>query len=78
MNSNPLRLDLNDLHCRMAIEHGVKLIINTDAHNEAGLDRLEYGVATAARGWATKEDVLNTLPWEKLKEWMQMKQSLHS
>ena len=78
VNSNPMRLDLNDLHCRMAIDHGVKLIINTDAHNKVGLDRLEYGVATAARGWATKGDVLNTLPWEKLKEWIQMKQSLHS
>lgn len=78
VNSNPMRLDLNDLHCRMAIDHGVKLIINTDAHNKMGLDRLEYGVATAAKGWATKEDVLNTLPWEKLKERLQMKQSLHS
>ena len=78
VNSNPMRLDLNDLHCRMAIDHGVKLIINTDAHNRAGLDRLEYGVATAARGWATPGDVLNTLAWEKLKEWVQMKQRRHS
>jgi len=78
VNSNPMRLDLNDLHCRMAIDVGIKLIINTDAHNKVGLDRLEYGVATAARGWATKGDVLNTLPWEKLREWIQIKQSLHS
>jgi len=61
INANPYRLDLKDTHCRMAIEKGVKLAIGTDAHSAAGLGLMPFGVATAARGWATKADVLNTL-----------------
>jgi len=60
LNANPWRLDLKDTHCRMAIEAGVKLVIGTDTHNIAGLGLMGFGVATAARGWATKADILNT------------------
>ena len=69
VNANPWRLDLKDVHCRMAIEAGVKLVIGTDAHSIAGLDLMGYGVATAARGWATKADVLNTFSAAKIKSW---------
>ncbi|HUW19113.1 MAG TPA: DNA polymerase/3'-5' exonuclease PolX [Sedimentisphaerales bacterium] len=70
VNANPYRLDLKDTHCRMAVEAGVKLVIGTDAHNVAGLGLIGFGVATAARGWATKADVLNTLPAAKIKSWV--------
>jgi len=73
VNANPYRLDLKDLHCRMAAERGVKLVIGTDAHSVEGLGLMEFGVATAARGWATKTDVLNTLPLGKLKSWIAKK-----
>ncbi len=70
VNANPWRLDLKDIHCRMAIEAGVKLVIGTDAHSVAGLGLMGFGVATAARGWATKADVLNTLSSAaKIKSW---------
>jgi DNA polymerase (family 10) len=69
VNANPWRLDLKDTHCRMAIEAGVKLVIGTDAHSVEGLVLMRYGVATAARGWATKADVLNTLTASKIKSW---------
>ena len=69
VNANPWRLDLKDVHCKMAIEAGVKLVIGTDAHSIAGLDFMEYGVATAARGWVTKADVLNTFSAAKIKSW---------
>jgi DNA polymerase (family 10) len=69
VNANPWRLDLKDTHCRMAIEAGVKLVIGTDAHSIGGLGLMSYGVATAARGWATKADVLNTLTASKIKSW---------
>jgi DNA polymerase (family 10) len=69
VNANPWRLDLKDIHCRMAIEAGVKLVIGTDAHSVAGLGLMGFGVATAARGWATKADVLNTLSAAKIKSW---------
>jgi DNA polymerase (family 10) len=73
VNANPWRLDLKDIHCRMAIEAGVKLAIGTDAHSTNGLGLMGYGVATAGRGWATKSDVLNTLPLAKLKSWIKTK-----
>ena len=73
VNANPWRLDLKDTHCRMAVEAGVKLVIGTDAHSIGGLGLMGYGVATAARGWATKADVLNTLSAAKIKTWVKAK-----
>jgi DNA polymerase (family 10) len=73
VNANPWRLDLKDIHCRMAIEAGVKLVIGTDAHSVAGLGLMGFGVATAGRGWATKGDVLNTLSAAKIKSWVKRK-----
>lgn len=75
INANPWRLDLKDIHCRMAVEAGVKLVIGTDAHSVAGLGLMGFGVATAARGWATKSDILNTLSVAKLKNWVHNKRS---
>lgn len=54
------RLDLHEKQIRQAVEMGVKLVIDSDAHATNELDRLEYGIAQARRGWATKADVLNT------------------
>ena len=62
INASPERLDLNDVHTRRAIEVGAKLIINCDAHHIDGFDSLHFGIATANRGWATRDDILNTLP----------------
>ncbi len=73
VNANTYRLDLKDLHCRMAIEKGVKLVLGTDAHDVGGLLLMPFGVATAARGWATRSDVINTLPLAKLKAWLKSK-----
>jgi DNA polymerase (family 10) len=70
VSSNPYRLDLKDVHCKMAVETGVKLVINTDTHRLHQLDYMPFGVATAARGWAAKADVLNTWPLPKLKTWL--------
>jgi DNA polymerase (family 10) len=48
----------------------VKLVINTDSHKLHQLDYMLFGVATAARGWAAKTDVLNAWPLAKLKTWL--------
>jgi DNA polymerase (family 10) len=53
----------------MAIKAGVKLAIGTDAHSIEQLGLMGFGVATAARGWATQADVLNTLSAGKIKSW---------
>ncbi len=66
INSNPDRLDLNDEYARQAAEAGVQLAINTDAHAVEHLAFLEYGIATAQRGWVRPQDVLNTRPPEAL------------
>jgi len=73
VNANPWRLDLKDTHCKMAIEAKVMLAIGTDAHSTGGLGLMGYGVATAARGWATKADVLNTISATKIKTWVAKK-----
>jgi len=73
INANPYRLDLKDTHCKMAIESGVMLCLGTDTHSTANLALMEYGVATAARGWATKTNILNTLPLSKIKNWVMTK-----
>jgi DNA polymerase (family X) len=64
-NAAPDRLDLNDVHLRMAKQRGVKITISTDAHSTTHLDFMKYGVATARRGWIEKKDVINALPLEK-------------
>jgi len=66
INANPIRLDLNAELVRRAIDAGVKLAIGTDAHTPEHFDFMPFGVLTARRGWATKEDIANTLPFRKL------------
>ncbi len=66
INSYPERLDLNDIYCRMAKEKGVQLAIETDAHSIEGLTFMDLGVAVARRGWLEEEEVINTLPLDKL------------
>ena len=73
VNANPWRLDLKDMHCKMAIEAGVKLTIGTDAHSAEGLYLMDYGVATASRGWATRSDMLNILPLPKIRSFVKSK-----
>jgi len=73
INANPWRLDLKDMHCRMAVEAGVKLVIGTDAHSTAGLTLMGFGVTTAGRGWATKNDVLNASGLSKIRAWVRNK-----
>ncbi len=66
LNACPERLDLSDRHCRMAKAKGIKIAISTDAHMDAHLDWITYGLATARRGWIEPEDVVNTLGTSRL------------
>jgi len=67
IDAYPDRLDLKDGHIRKAVEAGVKLAIDSDAHSVNHIRFLEFGVAQARRGWAEKKDVINTRP---LKEFL--------
>jgi DNA polymerase (family 10) len=55
------RLDLKDDYIRMAVQNGVKLVIDTDAHHYLHFAFLTFGIGQARRGWAKQEDILNTL-----------------
>ncbi|MBI1903852.1 MAG: DNA polymerase/3'-5' exonuclease PolX [Planctomycetia bacterium] len=63
LNANPARLDLDDVACAAAKEHGIPIVISTDAHSTQGLETIRYGVLQARRAGLTKEDVVNTRPW---------------
>jgi DNA polymerase (family 10) len=69
-NAYPDRLDLNDANLRQAKQHGVKIVINTDAHHTSHMDKIRFGVLQARRAWLTKDDVLNTLPASKFAQAM--------
>lgn len=60
INSHPNRLDLRDIYIKKAIDMGCKLVINSDAHSSSEMKNMQLGIATARRGWARKEDIINT------------------
>jgi len=66
LNANPIRLDLKDVHCRLAAETGVDIAISTDAHSTGGLDNMRYGIDQARRGWLAAENIVNTRSWGNL------------
>jgi DNA polymerase (family X) len=66
INSNYNRLDLRDEHIRLAVQNGVKLTINSDAHHPVHFAYLLFGIGQARRGWAKNMDVINTLRVESL------------
>ena len=67
INSHDLRLDLRDIHARMAVEAAVPLCINTDAHQREDMDKMIYGILTARRAWAQPGNVINTWPWDMIR-----------
>ena len=70
LNAYPDRLDLNDVHLRMARDRGVKIVINTDAHHTSHFEKIKYGILQARRAWLTPKDVLNTLPEQEFRKAM--------
>jgi len=66
INSSPERLDLKDTNIRRTKEAGVKMVINTDSHRKDQLRLIKFGIAQARRGWAWKDDIINTQPVEEL------------
>ena len=66
INSQPDRLDMRDVHARLAGAAGVMIPINTDAHSTAALEYAELGLGLARRAWLTKDQVLNTRSWAEI------------
>lgn len=70
INSSPDRLDINDTLARRAKERGIKIAISTDAHSSYGLNDMKYGVAVARRGWLEAGDVVNTMSYGEIREYL--------
>lgn len=70
VNSQYLRLDLNDINTKQAVDKGVKIIISTDAHHTNQLKLMGLGVGTARRGWLQTKNVINALGINELKRWL--------
>ncbi len=68
LDAQPDRLDLIDIHCKLAKDLGVKVSIATDAHSTADLNYMRWGIGQARRGWLEAADVLNTRDWPELKQ----------
>ena len=63
-NAAPARADLNDLHLKLAKQHGCKIVVDTDAHATEELDQMRFGITQLRRAWLTPSDILNTLPFD--------------
>ena len=70
INAFPERLDLPDILVYDAVQSGLRLIIDTDAHASEHMDLMRYGVSVARRGWATKRDIVNALGYTDFKSWL--------
>jgi len=68
INSQPDRLDMRDADARLAGEHGVRVVVSTDAHSVGALNYAALGIGQARRAWLTKEQIVNTRPWSKVKK----------
>ncbi len=73
INGSPERLDLNDENARYAKEAGVLLSLGTDAHHDDHLDFMRFAVAVARRAWCEPANILNTRPYEQLRDWLKVR-----
>jgi DNA polymerase (family 10) len=64
INCQVERLDLNDVHARLARDRGAPLVISSDAHSRHAFARLRWGVLVARRAWLQTAEVLNTRPFD--------------
>lgn len=71
VNAQPARLDLTDVHCKLAKDMGVRVAISTDAHRTTDLPLIRFGIDQARRGWLEAGDVINTKSWKELKKLLQ-------
>jgi DNA polymerase (family 10) len=73
LNGHPDRLDLSDIHAKMAKDMGIKVVLSTDAHRTSELGYMRFGIGQARRGWLERSDVLNTRSWKEIKQMLRQK-----
>jgi DNA polymerase (family 10) len=72
INAFPDRLDLDDIHVKLAKEHGVRFVLGTDSHSITNLGFMRFGIATARRGWLERKDILNTFSVHEIERMFRM------
>jgi len=70
INAWPERLDLPDNLVKQAVENNIKLALGTDAHKNSEMDNMLCGVTVARRGWTKKDDIINTMSYDKVRNWI--------
>ena len=70
INAHPSRLDLDDVYAHQAVQMGIPITINTDAHSPDNLDLIHFGVATARRAWIEPQHVINAWEPDHLFSWL--------
>jgi DNA polymerase (family 10) len=70
IDAHPSRLDLDEVYARRAVEMGIPIAIDTDAHALDQLELMEYGVSVARRAWIGPESVINAWPQDRLQAWL--------
>jgi DNA polymerase (family X) len=75
LDAQPMRLDLNELHCRMAKDAGAMIVIDADAHSVLDFEDIRFGIGQARRAWLEPHDVLNTRPLDQLRAFFASKRS---
>jgi DNA polymerase (family 10) len=75
LDAQPMRLDLNELHCRMAKDAGALIVIDADTHSVQDFEDIRFGIGQARRGWLEPQDVLNTRPLDQLRAFFARKRS---
>ncbi len=68
INAFPDRLDLDDIHVKLAKEQGVQFVLGTDSHSINHFDFMRFGIATARRGWLEKKDILNAYSIQEIEK----------
>jgi DNA polymerase (family 10) len=61
------RLDVNDVHAKLAHDRGAGIVISSDGHSRHAFGRLRWGVMVARRAWLQPADVLNTRPFDQFR-----------
>lgn len=73
INSHPDRLDIDEDIARKAAGLGIKIAVNSDAHDKKDMELVQYGVLTARRGWLSKIDIINTWELDQVMEYLAQK-----
>lgn len=73
INCDPMRLDLPDVLVREAVKLGVKLTLGTDSHHFQYMDNMRFGISVARRGWAAKNDIVNSRSLAEIKKMLKLK-----